>query len=620
MEMQRYTFRELPPVEQAALKTNYGIVTMGDVVSGKRSFLYARELTGEESQFFGRRSVSPYFFEQTLYKVQGKLLPNKLNMAIGKMVAQTDALRANYLTVEGHALCVVFAEREDLPLPLYRNLEHEDGEEQEASLKKLREADMRETFDLAKGNLVRFAVLHTGENEYAVLVTAARLIADSFDVAALLRAAMEGVSYAPQTKLDRAKNIGSLAAPIREYWRRVLTDFPSPTTIPYAQEANHGAYRQKSFRLALPADLMSELRREAKSNRLMLLAILETAWGLVLKQFSPESGIALCLLVPERQLPGKEGSGAFNLIPSRLDLPGEETCEQLVHGAFQQFIVARPYAGFDWSGLSELTDKRESLFNHFLSFYDFLTEGTSYARCRATPEGQLVEHTAWDAQGMGLGIYFRDDDETVSATFLYDEGQFAKEGIPRLAKRYLLTLQQMLTDWNLPSAAFLERLTERLEAQRALEQATVAQPRNILQDVLSKLAFLQGATLGTLQQLMRIASLKTYFEGDRLAKEEMVGNLLFVAEGSLVRSMDAGDGWYNMLDLVGKNQWLNETALLHESTSHLSAEVLSEEATIVFLPLEAMLSVLRAEPDVKENLFQHVLSEMEKYQKRWVQN
>lgn len=123
-----------------------------------------------------------------------------------------------------------------------------------------------------------------------------------------------------------------------------------------------------------------------------------------------------------------------------------------------------------------------------------------------------------------------------------------------------------------------------------------------------------------MQDFLPVSKLVTYFEGDRIAGKYLEENLLFVAEGLLQRSMDAGDGWYNLLDLVGKNEWVNETTLLDNRTSHMAAEVLSAEARIVAVPLDKMRSVLRVEPEIKDKLLQHVLVEMEKYQKRWVRS
>lgn len=605
--------REPSPTEMTELKRLYGYAATEDVMPGKAHIGYVRELSEYEREFFGRRFVSPYFFEQTLYKVQGNLLPQKFNRAIREMVEKTETLRCNYVTIEGRNLCVVFDRRNEDPFPHYYNLEHIATEELDDALKQYMEADRREPFDLAYSNLLRFAVFHTGSDEYAVLVTASRLIVESIDIAALCHAAMSGTQYEPSAASKVLPEQNILAASVKNHWQRVFTNFPAPPVIPYRQPSEGKAYRQKSFRLALPAALMSDLNREAKVNRVMLTSLLLTTWGLTIKQVNPNKEISLCLLMPDKTEPG-----AVRTFPLRFSfLPGN-TCEQMVNATFHELLVSRPYAKFGWSGLTEVAPQQGSLFNHFLSFYDFFDSGAGYTKTKATPSGNIAMSNIWDSQGMSLGLYFRDNGETVSIVFIYDEEQFVYQGIPKLAKRYLLTMSQLLTDWHLPAVKFMERLTVRITLQEEAEREKKMENRAVLQDAVSKIPFLQGISAGTLQDFLPVSQLVTYFEGDRIADKYMEENLLFVAEGLLQRSMDAGDGWYNLLDLVGKNEWVNETTLLDNRTSHMAAEVLSEEATIVAIPLDKMRSVLRVEPEIKDKLLQHVLAEMEKYQKRWV--
>ncbi|MBQ7479280.1 MAG: hypothetical protein IJT01_10380 [Selenomonadaceae bacterium] len=605
-----------PSVEKInqAMKRAYATGGCGEDRPGLAHILYVRELTASEQELFGRRFVSPYLFEQTLYKVRGKLLPNKLNLAVRGMTKASEALRANYVTLGERNLCVVFDSRPDLPLPTYRNLEQVDEEDMDAVLRQAMAADMREPFDIVSGSLVRISVFHTGEGEYAVLVTAARLVAGGIDVAALLRSAMEGVPYKASADPQVPAARDQLKDSVKDYWRRVFTDFPPRMPLPYSQERKGEEYRQKSYRLAIPANLLSDLRREAKTNRLMLVALFLTAWGLALEQGEAETERALCILMPEE-------TGELRIIPLRYVSDPEETCGQAVNRVFQKILVSRPYAKFGWQGLDEVAPEQGELFHHFLSFADFLGADTNYARTAGTPTGSMVMRNAYDALGMPLSVYFHDNEGNAAVSFRYDDGAFRPEGVPALASRYLLALSELLTDWNLPLSAFRQRLAERIAKHETATLEKAQESRAVLQHILSRLTLLQGLMKeGTLQDLMRVASMTQYFEGDRIYGRDMEENILFVAQGVLQRSMDAGDGWYNMLDLVGENEWINETAFLEKRTSHIAAEVISEEATIVRIPLGKMYDVFRDKPEIKDRMLQHILCEMEKYQKRWVQN
>ena len=121
-----------------------------------------------------------------------------------------------------------------------------------------------------------------------------------------------------------------------------------------------------------------------------------------------------------------------------------------------------------------------------------------------------------------------------------------------------MTIQQMIIDWNLNYQDFIERLSERFK----FDVEEIQHDDSYLLNFVSQLPILQGASSGTYQNIIKIAELKTYFEGDRISDAEIENNLIFVAEGKLVRSIETGDGWYNTLDIVKENRWINETVLL----------------------------------------------------------
>ena len=60
---------------------------------------------------------------QTLYKIKGKILPLKVNMAVNKMMAAEEAWRLNYCPLKNRTVAVVFTERRELPTIVFRNLE-----------------------------------------------------------------------------------------------------------------------------------------------------------------------------------------------------------------------------------------------------------------------------------------------------------------------------------------------------------------------------------------------------------------------------------------------------------------------------------------------------------------
>ncbi len=82
--------------------------------------------------------------------------------------------------------------------------------------------------------------------------------------------------------------------------------------------------------------------------------------------------------------------------------------------------------------------------------------------------------------------------------------------------------------------------------------------------------------------------------------------------------MDTGDGWYRALDIISKGGWINENVLMNKKRTIISAEVLTEHAKILTIPLEKVDSLFRRHPDTVKPFLEHVLKQMEKYQLLWI--
>ena len=178
----------------------------------------------------------------------------------------------------------------------------------------------------------------------------------------------------------------------------------------------------------------------------------------------------------------------------------------------------------------------------------------------------------------------------------------------------------MLTDWNLNYDKFIERLSNRIKIDQEVQDTNHQDITTYLQDFISKLELLQGILEGTLQEILRMSKMETYFEGDRISGEKIEQNLIFIIEGKLVRSIETTDGWYNTLDIIKENGWINETVLLEKRKAKMSAEILTGKAILMTLPLEYMKQLLKEFPNVEYNILQYTLGQMEKYQRLWIQS
>ncbi|MBO6236077.1 MAG: hypothetical protein J6N22_05085, partial [Schwartzia sp.] len=552
------------------------------------------------------------------YKIKGTLSPIRFNRALRELDVQEDILRTNYCDMGDRVLAVVTNERKNAETVIFNNLQGRDPEEINTMLRRSAAAALRYPFDVEKGGLLRIYVFHTGKDEYAVLVTAAQIIMDRFDVRALFRAAMglpEGKTGAVPPILYNVQ----MEAKMNEYWKKLLAAPPRLAPLPWElADVQPHHYKQRACCVVFPNGLFSDLMTEAKGNRLMLMAFLATAWGLLLQIEGRHKDLCFCLIAPARKAQEEDAWRPFNMVPVRQTIDNDETVENFVKRQFQQLVISKPYACFDWESFGNFLGGEGKPFNHFLDFYDFLSEEKPYSSQPAAPEGTVVSQHSWDAQSMKLSLYFRYTRSAASVVLLYDEDAFAAGTGERVTKSYLLTLQQMLTNRFETVSAFRANLEERLRAEKKFQAAYQEEEKARLQNAVSLLPLLQGEDAGMIQVFMKQGVLFTYYEGDRI--EGMGRDLLFVAEGKLVRSIEDSEGWYRTLGIAKEGTWLNETVMLEERKALLAAEVLSERATILAISKESMENILALYPNLWPKITAHAIAQLETFQRLWAQS
>ena len=583
---------------------------------------YLRELSTEEKGVFSTKGGSAPVGSvlQIIYKISGKLLPLHFNVAVDRAFVQEDILRTNYVLINGMMMAVV-KEKRNPPLEIvYHNLKDLSDDELDVELQRNIAADKRLGFDLTNGQLVRFSVFNTGEDEYAVIVTTVEAVALKLDFHRIFRAALKLPQPDDVSKIVDAVvgGNGVMTTPVKNYWEKMLSNLPPMPKIPHLNpQPAKGKYSEEAYLVHVPRDILSDLRSKAESNKLLLMSMLQTAWGLLLQQSNSTDSVSYCILVPQKK---KSTPGAQSIVPFLLKAEDNHTVKTMVNNAFKQFVVSQPYASLGREDIMNLLGKHNEPFDHFLNFYDFLAEPKPYSQVKGTGDGTIVSQKHWDVRDVILDVSFRNEGNQVIISVDYNGEVYLQNDIAILVKHYLLVLQQMLTDWNEPVVSFMERLEKHWKAKFEELELSHEDSRSIIQDALSRIALFQECEQGIIQLFVIGAKLYTKFEGDRISEHEVENQLVFVLSGKVARSIECGDGWYNTLDILKENSWINENVILPKHKVKISAEVITEQATILVVPLVNLMSTLKKSPLLAKNIIYHVMRQLEKYQRLWIQS
>ena len=598
-------FEGLAPEEQDCLRSIYGVEAS--------SLTYGIEalepLTEAEQKLFNPKSfISPYLSLQHTYKLRGNLSPVRFNGAVFGLFQTQKPLRTNYCQLPQRTVKVVFRQRRQQPEIIYRNLSHLDPDELANTSRKLSEAEMRCSFDLATAPLIRFLVLKISAKDYTVVVTGLQLAMAHLDWAAIL------ASMPDLKEVDRKRDIKTTAQPrtpvadVNKYWQKVLEDLPERPMLPHFINSPN-IYEQETYRAVIPSEITDIMQEYTGGDMEKTISLLQLAWGLLLQEVNRSSDTYFLLLSTEQH---EAGRSFMSMIPVRLKCPEKELVESARQRLSRQVALSKPFSCYEGHGLDDLLEKQHNLFSHYLNFHALL----SYAASDDQEETSYEQ--VWDSRGLPLGIYFQPSEQRIALTILYNHYSFRDGAVRELTDRYFLTLKTLLSHLEQPIALLKERLTKRMASyiSQAKEELTARR----LAEYLDSLPLFHDLGEERLLRLAQAAKLRTYFDGDQILMGHDTGQLYFLRSGRVARHMDPGTGWFSLLDAAKEGRLLNETAFLANCRSRIMGEVLSDEATVLTLPLPQTIDLLKRNDDFSSRFFQHILGEMEKYQRRWVSN
>ena len=589
-ESSRRSFQDLSVEEQSVLRRIY-----------PQSEIEAVERLSESERraLFSDGLPSSNVYVQTLYKFQGRLEPSNFRQTVQKAVGRAECLRTNYCRLGREVQKVILVQPKEPPDIICHDLSHLEGEALDKNLQQVMEANLRQEIDFVHGVPFRLYAFRTGPSEYAVLTVTSQIVVCCFDFRKIFQEMGEGM--VPE-EVPRASSFGTEEVDA-SYWDRLLEGLPPVPALPY-EKSRRAEYRQCFYRTSLPRNISLSLQKFASGNRDLLMGILESAWGLLLLETNKGSDTYFPLLLPPH------GTGGFlRVLPIRFRKTPEISIEK---------TVASQLAQIGESMKCSRGPSQELSFNHLLSFYDFLHGERAYSAVEASSGGNIVAQNVWAVQGIGLGIYFHANGDQFSMTMIYDESRFKPYGMELLAKRYAHILQQVLLDWKQPLSTF-ERENRGDEGAKLSLRNKESAVSNPIHSLISQIGFMEGVGLAALRRDILHPRIAACFMGDRIPKKEMEENCIFVLKGTVSRNIELGNGLYNLLDLKKANSWVNETCLLSARRSGLSVEVMSEDATLLYIPLEEMSRLMNNEPLIQRRMLLHAIDEMEKYQRLWAQ-
>ena len=313
--------------------------------------------------------------------VRGPLVPAALAAGLAAVVGRHEALRSRFVEVGGEAWQEIAA-AQPVPLPLL-DLASLPRARRAPALARIAMADAPRPFDLARGPLLRAALVRLGEGEsegrdprladggHVLLLTLHHIAFDGWseavlqaELAALYAAAVTGrpsplrelaVQYADFAAWQRAWPEAVLAEQLA-WWRGQLAGAPAVLELPAdRQRPAVQSFRGAVRRLRLPAEAAARLRQAARREGATLYMLLLAGFAALLARYSGQEDLLVGTPAANRMRPEIEGLIGFfvNTLAMRVRLAGDPHLRQLLPAVRDTALAALAHQDLPFEALVE---------------------------------------------------------------------------------------------------------------------------------------------------------------------------------------------------------------------------------------------------------------------------
>jgi amino acid adenylation domain-containing protein len=290
---------------------------------------------------------SPLYNIPLALRLVGTLNIIALEQSLQKIVARHEALRTNFITVDGEPTQIIHSEI-NCKLSVV-NLKDLSPSEQEIAAEKLIQQQATQPFDLANQSLIRSSIVLLSETEQLLLICMHHIVSDGWsmgvfvqELSALYNAYNQDqpspltplpVQYADYAIWQREWLQGEVRESQLSYWQQQLADAPSLLSLPTdrprsAIQTFNGTHQE----FALSPKLTEKLTQLSREQGVTLFMTLLAAFNILLYRYTGESDILVGSPIANRNESEIEGLIGFfvNTLVLRTDLSGNPSFRELL--------------------------------------------------------------------------------------------------------------------------------------------------------------------------------------------------------------------------------------------------------------------------------------------------
>ncbi|MFF3645560.1 condensation domain-containing protein [Streptomyces sp. NPDC002564] len=398
--------------------------------------------------FLERRAGRTRYADPMTFRLTGELDPTALRAGIQELADRHEAMRTSFPVVAGLPVQRVSPHIE-VPLPL-TDLTALPVAERDRTLSQYLAEDLRAPFDLARGPLVRAALIRLAPHEHVVRITLHHLVSDAWSWWRVLLRELEQLYSAyvhgrpsplpppPAQYRDFVHwQHDWLAGPVYprqlDHWKRELAGVvPLPPLALAAPSPPPDPQPPRTRWSALPGDLYDRLRAAARRERVTLFMLLHAAFLRVLRHHTDTDDILVATRSGYRARPEFEQAAGFfvNLLPVRTRVPAEGDFRGLLRQVRRALIGGYAHRDAPFERLAPDLGLWRPGFGAAISVCVSFQTAAEVPPALEGLDVALIDHDPFSPYPLDLGFY--EDAGTLRALLIHDPGQYDDAAAARL--------------------------------------------------------------------------------------------------------------------------------------------------------------------------------------------
>jgi amino acid adenylation domain-containing protein len=398
----------------------------------------------------------------TAVRLEGALDVPSLERALNEVARRHEVLRTSFRS-EGGVPYQVIAPSLTLALaPI--DLSATPAADREAEARRLIEAEARLPFDLARGPMLRAALIKLAENEHIILVTMHHVASDGWSIGVLigeLAALYEAfrtdqpsplpeptLQYADYAVWQREWLQGDALQTQLDYWHTQLVDTPTleiPTDRPRPPAMSQ---RGNERTLVVPKALLGSLQTLGRKNGSTLFMTLLSAFQVLLHRYSGQTQITVGSPIAGRTRSELEGLIGFfvNTLVLRGNLSGDPSFRELLRRTRQTALGAYAHQDLPFEQLVGVMHpgrdaSRTPLFQVMFVLQNAPLPASGSEELKLTPVESISGTAKFD-----LTLFATEVEDGLKVTVEYSTDLFDESTIDRMLDHFRILLEAIVAN------------------------------------------------------------------------------------------------------------------------------------------------------------------------------